>query len=51
MLYEVITAVPTRWTVEQDLSAADLVVPALDALASPLAEIQSLHRRRSLKSA
>jgi len=44
-------AVPSRWTVEQDLSAADLVVPALDALASPLAEIQSLHRRRSLKSA
>jgi HAD superfamily hydrolase (TIGR01509 family) len=44
-------AVPSRWTVEQDLSAADLVVPALDALAAPLAEIQSLHRRRGLKTA
>jgi HAD superfamily hydrolase (TIGR01509 family) len=44
-------AVPSRWTVEQDLSAADLVVPALDALAAPLAEIQSLHRRCSLKTA
>jgi len=43
--------VPSRWTMEQDLSAADLVVPVLDALASPLAEIQSLHRRCSLKSA
>lgn len=49
---ELITvAVPSRWTVEQDLSAADLVVPALDAMDSPLAEIRSLHRRRSLKSA
>ena len=44
-------ALPTRWTVEQDLSGADLVVPALDALAAPLAEIQSLHRRCGLKSA
>jgi HAD superfamily hydrolase (TIGR01509 family) len=44
-------AVPSRWTVEQDLSAADLVVPALDALAAPLAEIQSLHRRCGLKTA
>jgi HAD superfamily hydrolase (TIGR01509 family) len=44
-------AVPSRWTVEQDLSGADLIVPALDALAAPLAEIQSLHRRCSLKSA
>lgn len=49
---ELITvAVPSRWTMEQDLSAADLVMPSLDAMVSPLAEIQSLYRRCSLKSA
>jgi HAD superfamily hydrolase (TIGR01509 family) len=47
----VTVAVPSRWTVEQDLSGADLVVPALDALGAPLAEIQSLHRRCALQSA
>jgi HAD superfamily hydrolase (TIGR01509 family) len=47
----VTVAVPSRWTVEQDLSGADLVVPALDALSSPLAEIQGLHRRTRLQSA
>lgn len=47
----VTVAVPSRWTVEQDLSGADLVVPALDALASPLAEIHSLYQRCGLQSA
>ena len=47
----VTVAVPSRWTVEQDLSRADLVIPALDALASPLAEIQSLYKRCRLQSA
>lgn len=47
----VTVAVPSRWTVEQDFSSADLVIPALDALGSPLADIQSLHRRRALQSA
>ncbi|MDX1374071.1 MAG: HAD-IA family hydrolase [Burkholderiales bacterium] len=47
----VTVAVPSRWTVEQDLSRADLVIAALDALASPLAEIQSLYKRCRLQSA